>query len=175
MIIAASMTRFLCSLLLILVTLASLFAMPAVAASSSFDGLTSQGPPLGSLDISNPSRYSSTQLDKLTAPAEEVEALRSCLQDLQSAIQRREWSALHEDVASVLPILKQKMIGAMIGATDQLALSDRLLARAVSTEVFIHLERIDEADEVYDYQSAEANYLQALQDFDSFLQMLPVS
>jgi hypothetical protein len=35
-------------------------------------------------------------------------------------------------------------------------------------EVFIHLEQIDEADEVYDYQTATTNYVQALQDFDTF-------
>ncbi|MEM6835517.1 MAG: hypothetical protein AAF609_01560 [Cyanobacteria bacterium P01_C01_bin.120] len=53
------------------------------------------------------------------------------------------------------------------------ATSDRILARAVSTEVFIHLERIDEADEVYDYQAAETNYRQALQDFNAFLELIP--
>ena len=55
------------------------------------------------------------------------------------------------------------------------AVGDRILARAVSSEVFIHLERIDEADEVYDYQEAEVNYLQALQDFDAFLELIPTS
>ena len=48
-----------------------------------------------------------------------------------------------------------------MAVTDQLDLRDRILARAVSTEVFIRLERIDEADEVYDYQAAETNYQQA--------------
>ncbi|MDF5731742.1 MAG: hypothetical protein PUP92_27985 [Rhizonema sp. PD38] len=50
-----------------------------------------------------------------------------------------------------------------------------LLAWAISTEVFIHLERIDEVDEVYDYQAAEINYLQTLQDFDAFLTLIPIS
>ena len=63
----------------------------------------------------------------------------------------------------------------MMEVTDQLDLSVRILARAISTEVFIHLERIDEADEVYDYQAAETNYLQALQDFDAFLDLIPTS
>ncbi len=63
----------------------------------------------------------------------------------------------------------------MMSVTDQLELSDRILARAVSTEVFIHLEKIDEADEVYDYQAAETNYLQAVQDFDAFLNLIPTS
>ncbi|MDB9529640.1 hypothetical protein PN498_26865 [Oscillatoria sp. CS-180] len=45
-----------------------------------------------------------------------------------------------------------------MAVTDQLDLSaapseplrDYILAHAISIEVFIHLERIDEADEVYD-------------------------
>jgi hypothetical protein len=85
--------------------------------------------------------------------------------------EKQQWSQVHKDVAGLLPDLKQKMMS----VTDQLGLSDRILARAVSTEVFIHLERIDEADEVYDYQSAETNYLQALQDFDAFLDLIPTS
>ena len=32
---------------------------------------------------------------------------------------------------------------------------------------------MDEADEVYDYQAAETDYLQALQDFDAFLEPIP--
>ena len=46
----------------------------------------------------------------------------------------------------------------MKSVTDELELNDRLLARAVSTEVFIHLEKIVEADEISDYQAAETNY-----------------
>jgi hypothetical protein len=43
----------------------------------------------------------------------------------------------------------------------------------VSTAVSIHLERIDEADEVDDYQAAKTNYQQALQDFDAFIDLIP--
>lgn len=35
--------------------------------------------------------------------------------------------------------------------------------------------RLGEADEVYDYQAAETNYLQTLQDFDAFLDLIPTS
>jgi len=47
------------------------------------------------------------------------------------------------------------------------------LVRAIETEVLIHLEKIDEADEVSDDREAEVNYQQALQDFDAFLQLVP--
>ncbi|WP_255347793.1 hypothetical protein [Gloeocapsa sp. PCC 73106] len=39
--------------------------------------------------------------------------------------------------------------------------------------MFYHLEKIDEADEVYDYEGAETNYFQAIQDFDSFIELIP--
>jgi photosystem II protein PsbQ len=117
------------------------------------------------------SSYYYAQLNKLSKSANQVESLRSRLEAFQPAIKKREWSTVHKDVAALLPELKQKMME----VTDQLDLSDRILARAISTEVFIHLERIDEADEIYDYQAAETNYLQALQDFDAFLDLIPTS
>ncbi len=110
-------------------------------------------------------------MSKIEKAAKDVKALRSRLEAFQPAIEKQEWSEIHKDVAGLLPDLKQKMMS----VTDQLALSDRILAWAVSTEVFIHLERINEADEVYDEQAAETNYLQALQDFDAFLELLPSS
>lgn len=61
----------------------------------------------------------------------------------------------------------------MMAITDRLDLSDRILVRAVSTEVFIHLGCINEADEVYNYQAAETNYRQALQDCDAFIELIP--
>lgn len=115
------------------------------------------------------SGYSSAQISKLSKSVTQVESLRSRLEAFQPDIEKREWGTVHKDVAGLLPDLKEKMMA----VTDQLDLNDRILARAVSTEVFIHLERIDEADEVYDYQAAETNYRQALQDFDAFLDLIP--
>jgi photosystem II protein PsbQ len=115
--------------------------------------------------------YSSAQLKKLAKAGTEVNALRSRLEEFQPAIEKRNWAEVHKKIASLVPDLKSKMMS----VTDQLSLNDRLLARALSTEVFIHLEQIDAADEVYDYQAAETNYLQALQDFDAFLSLIPAS
>lgn len=156
--------------LLVTVVFFSAFIPSAQALPNSFNAL------VGELQTSVPdlekvefSGYSSAQLSKLSKSVNQVESLRSRLEAFQPDIEKREWSTVHKDVAGLLPDLREKMMA----VTDQLDLSDRILARAVSTEVFIHLERIDEADEVYDYQAAETNYRQALQDFDAFLELIP--
>lgn len=159
--------RFLCSLLL-LVGLLFGFSKQSSMAATTLAPLT-QVSPSAEIESAQSSAYSAAQLSKIEKAAKDVQSLRTRLEAFQPEIKRREWTEVHKNVAGLLPDLKQKMMS----VTDQLELNDRLLARAVSTEVFIHLERIDEADEVYDYQSAEINYLQALQDFDAFLSLLP--
>jgi len=113
--------------------------------------------------------YSSSELKKLNKAANTVYSMRSDMERVQPKIQLRNWTDVHDDVAVLLPELRQSMYA----VTQQLKLSDRALARAVSTEVLIHLERVDEADEMNNYQAAQINYMQALQDFDIFLTLIP--
>lgn len=148
------------------------FSYPAMATPKSLDTLVGQvQPSVEQLDTANSTSYSKSQQNKIDKAAKDVKSLRDRLEAFQPAIKKQEWAKVHQDVAELLPDLKQKMKS----VTDELELSDRILARAVSTEVFIHLEKIDEADEIYDYQAAETNYLQALQDFDAFLNLVPTS
>jgi len=115
--------------------------------------------------------YSSAQLKQIARATETVKSMRNELADVEPDIQLRNWDAVHEEVAVLLPELRQSMRN----VTDRLQLSDRALARAVATEVFIHLERVDEADEMENYQAAEINHMQALQDFDIFLTLIPTA
>ncbi len=98
-----------------------------------------------------------------------MSVLRDRLASFQPLIEKRQWSEVHQAIPDLLSDLRQKMSA----VTDQLELQDRLLVRAIETEVLIHLEKIDEADEVSDDREAEVNYQQALQDFDAFLQLVP--
>ncbi|NJL40628.1 MAG: hypothetical protein HC899_30705 [Leptolyngbyaceae cyanobacterium SM1_4_3] len=159
------------SLLLSFGVWAGCWSQPVFAASAQSTQLIEQNQSNESLQAGTPSSYSSAQLKNLKKSADAVNALRNRLESFQPAIEKRNWAEVHTGVAGLLPDLRQKMTS----VTDQLALQDRLLARAIATEVFIHLERIDEADEVYDYQAAETNYLQAVQDFDAFLGLIPTS
>lgn len=113
--------------------------------------------------------YSSSELKKIGKAVDTVRSMRSKIERVQPDIQLRNWTAVHDEVAVLLPELRQ----GMYAVTEKLKLSDRALARAVSTEVLIHLERVDEADEMQNYQAAQINYMQALQDFDIFLTLIP--
>jgi len=113
--------------------------------------------------------YSPQQLKNIGLAADTVRSMRQEIEQVQPDIQLRNWSDVHDEVAVLLPELRQ----GMYNVTEQLKLSDRALARAVSTEILIHLERVDEADEMQNYQAAEINYMQALQDFDIFLTLIP--
>jgi len=113
--------------------------------------------------------YSPKQLEKIKNLAGDVVVLRDRLAGFQPLIEKRQWSEVHQAIPDLLSELRQKMSA----VTDQLELQDRLLVRAIETEVLIHLEKIDEADEVSDAREAEVNYQQALQDFDAFLQLVP--
>lgn len=115
--------------------------------------------------------YMPAQIAKISKAADTVKSMRKTLTNVQPDIQLRNWDAVHDDVARLLPKLRQNIKS----VTDNLKLSDRALARAVATEIFIHLERVDEADELQNYQAAEVNYTQALQDFDIFLTLLPTA
>lgn len=161
------------SLLLSIGLLVGYLSQPAIAVSvqSNQPNRSEQLQSDKVLDAEDSSAYSSAQLSKLSKATADVSNLRSRLEAFKPAIEKHSWSEVHKDVSSLLPDLKQKMMS----VTDQLTLNDRILARAISTEVFIHLERIDEADEVYDYQAAETNYFQALQDFNEFLKLIPTS
>jgi photosystem II protein PsbQ len=142
----------------------------AQALPTAFDPLLAELPAaVPALEKVESTAYAPDQLRKLSKGVYQVELLRSRLEAFRPSIEKRDWGSVHKAVSAVLPELKDKMRL----VTDQLTLSDRIFARSVATEVFIHLERIDEADEVNDYQAAETNYLQALQDFDLFLEMIP--
>lgn len=163
-----------CGLLSLLLSLGlwvGYLSQPVLAASVQSNQSSGQLQSTELQDVKAPDAYTAAQLNKLAKAVAEVNTLRGNLEAFQPAIEKRNWAEVHKGVADLLPDLKQKMMV----VTDKLTLNDRLLARAISTEVFIHLERIDEADEVYDYQAAETNYLQALQDFDAFLNLVPTS
>jgi photosystem II protein PsbQ len=113
--------------------------------------------------------YSSQQIQQIEQAAIELTPFRQSIEDFEPLIEERQWKEIHAGIPGLIGNLRAKMVG----LTDRLTPEDRVLARALATEVLIHLEKIDAADELKDYSAARTNYQQALQDFDALLTIVP--
>lgn len=113
--------------------------------------------------------YSNQQIQQIEQAAIELTPFRQSIEDFEPLIEERQWKAIHAAIPGLIGNLRAKMTE----LTDRLTPEDRVLPRALATEVLIHVEKIDEADELKDYSAARTNYQQALQDFDALLSVVP--
>jgi photosystem II protein PsbQ len=113
--------------------------------------------------------YSATQLTQIQATNKNVTALRDRLPELATLIQSRDWNNVKSFIHGPLGEIRISMAG----LSRELLPGSKEQALAVSKEIFVHLNKIDEAAGNNDYQVAIRNYGEAIKDFETFSKLIP--
>ena len=113
--------------------------------------------------------YSATQLVQIQATSKNVTALTDRLPELAAMIQKRDWnnvkSFIHGPLGEIRILMSSLSRELLPGSKEQ--------ALAVSKEIFVHLNKIDEAAGNNDYPGAIRNYGEALKDIATFSNLIP--
>jgi photosystem II protein PsbQ len=113
--------------------------------------------------------YSAAQLTQIQATTKNITALRDRLPELATLIQERDWNNVKSFIHGPLGEIRTRMSG----LSRELLPGSKEQALAVSKEIFVHLNKIDEAAGNNDYKTAIRNYGEALKDFASFEKLIP--
>jgi photosystem II protein PsbQ len=113
--------------------------------------------------------YSAAQLTQIQATSKNVAALTDRLPELASLIEERDWNDVKSFIHGPLGEIRTRMSG----LSRELLPGSKEKALAISKEIFVHLNKIDEAANSNDYKAAIRNYGEALKDIASFEQLLP--
>ena len=113
--------------------------------------------------------YSAAQLVQIQTSAKNVTALTSRLPELATMIQKRDWNNVKSFIHGPLGEIRTRLSG----LSRELLPGTKEQAVAVSKEIFVHLNKIDEAAGNNDYPGAIRNYGEALKDIATFSDLLP--
>lgn len=89
--------------------------------------------------------------------------------ELEPLIKERNWVYVDMFIHGPLGTLRQDMAY----LSRNLLPKDQPESRKIAKEVFTHLEALDKAAQIGDYEAAFNNYREALKDIDAFLQIVP--
>jgi len=106
------------------------------------------------------------QLEPYRAPIATARAKMATLQDL---IASKNWVDTRTFIHGPLGELRQDM--AIV--SRKLLVKDQKPAQELAKELFGHFERIDAAAKDRDSAAAQAQYAEAIKDFDAFLNLIP--
>jgi photosystem II protein PsbQ len=113
--------------------------------------------------------YSTSQLTQIQTGSKSVAALTDRLPELATFIQERDWnnvkSFIHGPIGEIRIRMSSLSRELLPGAKEQ--------ALKVSKEIFVHLNKIDEAAGNNDYKIAIRNYGEALKDLATFQKLIP--
>ncbi len=113
--------------------------------------------------------YSPAQLTQIATANKGLTALRDRFPELATLIQNRDWNNVKSFIHGPLGDIRTRMAG----LSRELLPGSKEKALAVSKEIFVHLNKIDEAASANDYKVAIRNYGEAIKDFDTFASLLP--
>ena len=113
--------------------------------------------------------YSATKLAQIQATNKNVIALSDRLPELATLIENRDWNNVKSFIHGPLGDLRTRMSG----LSRELLPGTKEQALALGKEIFVHLNKIDEAAGSNDYKIAIRNYGEALKDFASFEKLIP--
>jgi photosystem II protein PsbQ len=113
--------------------------------------------------------YSAAQLVQIQTSTKNVTALTSRLPELAAMIQKRDWNNVKSFIHGPLGDIRVLMSG----LSRELLPGSKEQALAVSKEVFVHFNKIDEAAGNNDYQAAIRNYGEAMKDIATFSDLIP--
>jgi photosystem II protein PsbQ len=113
--------------------------------------------------------YSAAQLVQIQTTTKNVTALTDRLPELSAMIQKRDWnnvkSFIHGPLGDIR-VLMSALSRELLPGTKEKAL-------ATSKEIFVHLNKIDEAAGNNDYPGAIRNYGEAIKDITTLFTLTP--
>ena len=113
--------------------------------------------------------YSPEKLAQIQLTNKNLTAVSDRLPELATLIQNRDWNNVKSFIHGPLGDIRTRMSG----LSRELLPGTKEQALAISKEVFVHLNKIDEAASSNDLQVATRNYTDALKDFESFEKLIP--
>ncbi len=116
-----------------------------------------------------PPTYSAAQLTQIQAANKNLVALGDRFPELATMIEKRDWNNVKSFIHGPLGEIRTRLSG----LSRELLPGTKEKALAISKEIFVHLNKIDEAASNNDYKVAIINYSEALKDFASFEQLIP--
>jgi photosystem II protein PsbQ len=116
-----------------------------------------------------PPTYSDAQLAKIQLASKNISSLEGRLPELAESIEQQDWNNIRSFIHGPLGDLRTRMVG----LSRELLPAQRDRALAASKEIFVHLNKIDEAAANNNQELASFNYSEALKDFAAFDGLLP--
>ena len=116
-----------------------------------------------------PTTYTPTVLQQVELYSPGVANLRDRFPELASYIQTQDWVNVQSFIHGPMGELRSRMN--RLAAT--LLPKDKVQAQELAQELYVHLERLDEAAANRQQVIAGQEYRNALDDFDSFLSLVP--
>jgi photosystem II protein PsbQ len=113
--------------------------------------------------------YSAEQLVRIQTTTKNVTALTDRLPELSAMIQKRDWNNVKSFIHGPLGDIRVLMSG----LSRELLPGTKEKALTVSKEIFVHLNKIDEAAGNNDYPAAIRNYGEAIKDITSLFNLTP--
>jgi photosystem II protein PsbQ len=113
--------------------------------------------------------YSATQLAQIQITTKNVTALTDRLPELSAMIQKRDWNNVKSFIHGPLGDIRILMSA----LSKQLLPGTKEKALAASKEIFVHLNKIDEAAGNNDLPGASRNYDEAIKDITTLFNFAP--
>jgi photosystem II protein PsbQ len=113
--------------------------------------------------------YSAEQIAQIQLANKGLTALSGRLPELATMIQERDWNNVKSFIHGPLGDIRTRMAG----LSRELLPGSKEQALAVSKEIFVHLNKIDEAASANDYKIAIRNYGEAIKDLETFSSLIP--
>lgn len=113
--------------------------------------------------------YSAAQLAQIQTTTKNVAALTDRLPELSAMIQKRDWNNVKSFIHGPLGDIRILMSA----LSKQLLPGTKEKALATSKEVFVHLNKIDEAAGNNDFPNASRNYEEAIKDITTLFSLAP--
>lgn len=123
----------------------------------------------GSPEAAAPPTYTPEKIQKITTYRIPVDAAQENMATLGEFIQDQDWVNTRSYIHGPLGFLRR----------DFRYLSDALLpddaeeAKEISEDIFLRLENIDAAAKEKDGKTVSSEYIKAIADFDSYLELIP--
>ncbi|MEM6424905.1 MAG: photosystem II protein PsbQ [Cyanobacteria bacterium P01_C01_bin.73] len=123
----------------------------------------------GGAQTAEPEIYSAKQIELINVYATGVLALRERMPELESAIDQDNWVDVQSFIHGPLGELRTRTAR----LARELLPNDQSQAEDLAKDLYKHLVKIDQAADERNTAIAAGQYIEALKDFDAYLDLLP--
>jgi len=118
-----------------------------------------------------PTVYTPEKIEQLKTYLSPIADARNQMAELKELISKENWVDTRTFIHGPLGELRQDMTI----LSRKLLLKDQKPSQELARELFSHFERIDAAAKERNFNVAQAQYQEALKDFDAYLDLIPQS